>query len=156
MPQTFSNGKYIYSVDMMFGYVNMFKPKSKNVNISDFLHVLEYKGWGDPSKNLYYSAIDVFKNPKKYKKEVLRIKNANLNYPIIVHDRYIVDGVHRLCKAYLLSKKGGPQKIKAYVFNTKEMNKFLINKNGDWDKVDKLGSHFYIELFHKRFCKNSL
>lgn len=31
------------------------------------------------------------------------------------------------------------------------MKKFLINNKGDWDVVDKLDSHFYIELFHKRF-----
>lgn len=152
MPQSYSNGKKIYSVDMMFGYINLFKPKTERVKISDFLHVLEYKGWGDPSKNEYYSPLEVLKNPKKYKNEIDRIKNADLKYPIIINNRFIVDGVHRLCKAYLMSKKGGSQTMKAYVFNNQDMKKFLINNKGDWDIVDKLDSHFYIELFHKRFC----
>lgn len=148
MPQTFSNGKKIYSVDMMFGYINMFKPKSQKVKIKDYLKTLDYKGWGDPDKNIYYSANDVIKNPKKYKKDALRIKNADLKYPIIIHNGYIIDGVHRLCKAHLKGKT----EIKAYVFSNTDMKKFLINTKGDWKAVSKLDTHFYIQLFHKRFC----
>lgn len=43
MTQTFNNNKKIYSVDMMFIYINIFKPKSKQIDINQFLNNLEYK-----------------------------------------------------------------------------------------------------------------
>lgn len=61
----------------------------------------------------------------------------------------VVDGVHRLTKAYLTNQK----KIKAYIFTKKEMNKFLINKTIDWNKVDELQTFDFIKLFYERFCK---
>ena len=48
--QTFSNNKNIYSVDMMFAYINIFKPKSIKIPISELLKNLEGKSWGDPKK----------------------------------------------------------------------------------------------------------
>ena len=56
--------------------------------------------------------------------------------------------MHRLSKAHLNNKK----KIKVYLFTKKDMNKFLINKTNDWDKIDKLQIYNYIELFYKKFC----
>jgi hypothetical protein len=43
---------------------------------------MNYKGWGDPKKKIFYSANMVLNNPKKYKDEMKRIKNADLKYPI--------------------------------------------------------------------------
>lgn len=149
MVQTYTNNN-AYSVDMMLAYINIFKPKS--IDIESLLSTLKYKGWGDPRKNIYYSALDVINNPnnKAYADEIVRINNANLKYPIIMEGKYVVDGVHRLAKAYLSNKI----KIKAYVFTKPEMNKFLIDKNKDWEKIDKIETYDYIQLFYKRFCKN--
>jgi len=151
MVQTFSDNKNIYSVDMMFAYINIFKPKHKDILVNSLLHTLEYKGWGEPTKNIYYSPMEVIKNPKnnKYKKEIERINKANLSYPIIIYNNYIIDGVHRLSKAYLDNKK----KIKAYIFTKQEMDKFLIDKKLDWNKVDKLQIYDFIKLFYEQFCE---
>ncbi len=155
MTQTYSDGNKIYSVDMMLAYINIYKPKFIKVNINDYLHVLDYKGWGDPSKKILYSANDVIdsireKNvPKKYVKEHNRIKNANLKYPIIVNGKHIVDGVHRLSKAVLLGKK----QIKCYKFDDKIMNSFLLDKNKNWKKIDELKIHNFIQLFHEKFSQ---
>ena len=148
MIQTYSNNKKIYSVDMMFAYLNIHKHPIINVPISKLLDTLEYKGWGNPSKNIYYSAIDVIKNPKKYKNEINGIKKSNLKYPIIMDEKHIIDGVHRLSKAFLQDKKY----IKAYIFDKNLMKKFLINNNGDWDKVYNLQTYEFIQLFYKKFC----
>jgi len=134
MVHTYSDSKNIYSVDMFLAYVNIYKPKNKFINIDDYLDILDYKGWGDPKKNLYYSPMNVIKNPKKYNDEYNRIIESNLKYPIIIDKNNIIDGVHRLSKAYLLGKK----KIKAYFFNDKLLQLFLINNKKDFNKVDKL------------------
>ena len=63
-------------------------------------------------------------------------------------DKNIIDGVHRLSKAYLEDNKY----IKAYIFDKKLMKKFLINSKGDWNKVDNLQIHEFIKLFYKKFC----
>ena len=147
MVQTFSDNNKIYSVDMMFAYINIFKPKYEKINVDQFSKTLDYKGWGDPKNNIYYSPKQVLENPKKYKDEIKRINDANLKYPIIVYDNNIVDGVHRLTKSCLLNKKT----IKAYIFDKEIMKKFLINKNKDWDKIHKIQTYEYIELFIKKF-----
>jgi len=147
MVHTYSDSKNIYSVDMMLAYVNIYKPKNKFINIDDYLDILDYKGWGDPKKNLYYSPMNVIKNPKKYNDEYNRIIESNLKYPIIIDKNNIIDGVHRLSKAYLLGKK----KIKAYFFNDKLLQLFLINNKKDFNKVDKLTISDYIILFNRHF-----
>ena len=98
---------------MMFAYINLFKPKTVSINVKDLLHVLENEGWGYPEKGIYYSALDVLKQPKKkiYKQEIERIKSANLKYPIIVVDKHVIEGVHRLTRAYLEGKKNKHENI---------------------------------------------
>lgn len=149
MVQTFSDENNIYSVDMMFAYINIFKPKYKNLKVNDLLYTLEFKGWGDPSKNIFYSAFDVLAKPDKYSDEIKRIKNADLKYPIIIANGFVVDGVHRLTKAYLNKN----ETIRAYIFNKNEMKKYLIDDKGDWKKVDKMQTYDFIIKFYKNFCK---
>ena len=150
MPQTYSDGKKIYSVDMMFAYINLSKPKHVVVDVAKYLRTLEFDGWGDPAKGIKFTPLDVIKNPDKkmYQDDMKRIKNADLKYPIIIAGNYIVDGVHRLAKAHLTNKK----KIKAYVFTGDLLKKFLINSQGDWDKIDKYQTYDFIEMYCKRFC----
>lgn len=142
MVHTYSNGNKIYSVDMMLAYINIFKPKKEKIEIKNLLKTLEYKGWSKDIKN-FYSPIKVIKNSKKFKDEYQRIENSDLRYPIIVTENHvIIDGVHRLSKAYLLNKKT----INVYIFDKKLMKKFVIDK-----KVDKLGIHDFIKLFYEKF-----
>ena len=148
--QTYSNNDYIYSVDMMFSYIMLNKPKFTNIKVEELVEQLNYDGWGDPINNIKYSAIDVINNPSKYKNEYDRIKKADLNYPIIISsDGYVVDGIHRLSNAYLNNVKT----IKAYKFNDKIMKKFILAKSNEWDKVDNIKSYNLINLYASRFCK---
>jgi len=95
----------------------------------------------------FYSPLDVINNPKKYRDEYNKINEANLNYPIIIDKYNIIDGVHRLTKAYLLGEKN----IKAYSFNKKLLKKFLINNSGNYNEVDNLTINDFIILFTQRF-----
>lgn len=145
MPQTFSDDKKIYSVDMMFSYIDIFGPKCQNIEVKKLIKNLEFDSWGGNLEK--YSPLDVLEDPtnKKYVDEIKRIENANLSYPIIVYNNFIVDGVHRLTKSYLLKKKN----IKAYVFSSSLMNKFLINNR-------KMKEYDLITLFFQRFCSKPI
>lgn len=151
MPQTYSNNEYIYSVDMMFAYIKDFGHPVTVLKVDDYRDALEMDGWGDPSKEIYYSAMDVIKNPKKYQDDYKRILLADLSYPIIVSDdNYIVDGIHRLTKAVIENRT----EIKAYVFDHQLMNKFIIAKKEPnvWEKVDNMKLYEIISLYNQRFC----
>jgi hypothetical protein len=91
MPHTTSKGKNVYSVDLMFAYINIFKPKAIKINLNDIKYDMNAKGWGNGDISVNY----VLKNPKKYKDDYDRINNANLKYPIIMDTKgNIFDGVH--------------------------------------------------------------
>ena len=123
MPSTYSDNKYICSVDMMLSYLNNYKHPVSKITVKDYSHALYYPGWGDPSEKIYYSAIDVIDSPRKYVEEYTRIKNAKISYPIIIASNdNIVDGIHRLSKAYLQNKR-------TFLFML--MKKFIISKHGE-------------------------
>lgn len=105
MVKSYSDNDAIYSIDMMFAYLKNNKHPITKINVSDYVDTLKYPGWGDPVSNIKYSAFDVIENSDKYPKEYNRILNADLSYPIIISDNNIIDGVHRLSKAYLEKKK---------------------------------------------------
>ena len=144
MPHTASKGKNVYSVDLMFAYINIFKPKITKINVSSINYDMNLKGWGDGDT----SVNDVLQNPKKYKDDYDRINKANLKYPIIMDTKgNIFDGVHRYIKAKKLNKKI----IKVYLFNNELLKKFIIDKNSDYNK--KLEINEYVELFYKNFIE---
>ena len=119
--QTFNYFNKRYSVNMMINYININKPHYEEVNIMNFKTSFENKGWRD-REGLMYSSLDVLKEPNKYKDEINNILNADLNYPIIVLDDIVIDGMHRLSKALLLNK----QYINAYKFSYEDLEKFYI------------------------------
>ena len=142
MPHTTSKGKNVYSVDLMFAYINIFTPKTTKIKLDQINYNMDTQGWGEGN----ISVNDVLKNPKKYKDDYNRINNANLKYPIIIDTKgNIFDGVHRYIKSKLLNKK------KEYIFDDKLLNKFIVNKTGDYNT--KLEINEYIELFYKKFIK---
>lgn len=149
MVQTFSDGKNTYSVDMILAYINIFKPKYIKVNVKDYLNTLEFNCWGNPKTKKRFSPKNVIDDPKKYKEDYKRIMNSNLKYPIIIANNNIIDGVHRLTKAYLKNRKY----INSYIFDEDLLKNFLINKKLDLNKIDKLNTYDFIELFYKKFCK---
>ena len=152
MSQTYCNDNNIYSVDMMFAYINIYKPTSKYIEIDTLQKTLNFDCWGNYTKNIKYCPMDVLANPNKkmYKREIERINNADLKFPIIIEENgnHVVDGVHRLVKASLRKNT----KIKAYIFSKEEMKKFLISSKRNWTKIDELKMHDFLKLFYERFC----
>lgn len=160
--QTYSDGEYIYSVYLMFLYVNDPNIRSRKIRITTkLLHQLRQPSWGDPKRGIYYSAMDVIKEPTKYPEEIKRIHQADLRYPIMIdsridekHNYNVVDGIHRLSKAYLNKKKH----IRAYIFSAKTMKKFQLiklNKPEAWKYVDQLTKNDLEKLFRQRFSTHS-
>ena len=101
-------------------YCLNFRPDNKKVwkiiapiekmKISKLTWQFEIPLWHSSSKHYVITPNQVLKNPKKYKKQYKRIMNANLKYPIEIMKNQkglweILDGLHRLVKAYLLDCK---------------------------------------------------
>lgn len=146
-----SERPYIYSVDMMKAYVNLFRHPIVKINVDEFLPQLKENLWGS------FSPMDVIRNPhkKEYAAHYKRIVDADLSYPLFVSGEHnIIDGAHRLCKAILTDKKT----VNAYVFNKTLMKKFVIHEGFTADnKIDEAGAdkkelYEVIMMFHKRFC----
>ena len=147
--QTYSDNKYTYSVDMMFAYLHNYKNDKIKLEVSKLVPQMDYKGWGDPAKGIKYSPMEVLADPVAYPKDTVRIENANLSYPIIVsYDGNIIDGMHRLSKAYIDNIKY----INAYQFSKKLMKKFIIGRNNDYDSIDRMKTYDFINLYVTRFC----
>ena len=152
--KTYSDGKNIYSVDMMLAYLNTKGHPIEQFPVDMFGPQLEQKVWGEWSPKTVIEKMDV----KKYHENSERIKKADLSYPIIItgnkttvtRTHSIVDGYHRVSKAYLDGKKY----INAHVFNKSLMNKFILNKDMDFVKVHQnTGVNEVLELWAKQFCK---
>jgi hypothetical protein len=144
--KTYSDEKYIYSVDMMMAYVNTHKLPVQKINIKDNLWQIEQSVWGD------YSPADVLKRPtlKKYADNIQRIRESDLSYPIFMTSKHqIIDGYHRFLKAV----EKGDTTIKAYLFEPALMRKFIVNKELDYPAVhQRMTIHKLLELYQKRFC----
>lgn len=144
---TYTDNNFIYSVDLMFMYAKTIK--SKKIKVSDLIHKLKTKNWDN------LSPLEVIKNKSLSSSNYERIRKANLRYPIIIDAKNnIIDGMHRLSKAYLLNKKY----IRAYVFDKDVMKKFIIGKKkgkewkaSDWNYYEKLTQKDFDKLYKDRF-----
>ena len=114
---TYTDDKFIYSVDLMFLYIKTII--SNEIKIKKLLPQLKINDWGNLSP--YEVILDKNKSIEHYN----RIIKSDLRYPIIINKKYqIIDGMHRLAKAYLNNKTN----IKAYIINDKIMKKCIIGK----------------------------
>lgn len=147
MVHTYSDGDKIYLVDLMIAYVNSTDCPTITIDTKDYLHHLKSKCWRKYGKK--YSPIEVLNDPSHYDHDMEKIRNAELKYPIILHNDNIVDGMHRLSKAYLQKKSH----LKAYVFSDSLMKKFLVSTKGDYKKLEGLDIHHFIEMYNDRFNK---
>jgi len=142
--------RHYYSVDMMFAYVNTRKHPIVEISLDILKPLLDNPTWDG------HSPMDVIKNmnAKKYSVDAEHIHKSNLAYPIMLMEtpKYLIakgyykytvmDGYHRLSKAYLQNKT----KIKAYVFSGPLLKKFTV-------KMDPVPTIYdIIELWNKRFC----
>ena len=145
--RTFSDNDFIYSVDMMFAYLHDYKHEIEEIIIHNILEILNLPSWGDISENISYSPMDVLKNPNEYKDEYDRIFYADLSYPIIMSfDYYVIDGLHRLTQIYLKQQ----EKIKVYKFSKELMEKFIIGKRDEFNKVDQMETYQLMSLYKKK------
>jgi len=150
--QTYSDNKYIYSVDMMFVYIRKNKQKHTEIRIiiSDFANQLHHNVWGNPKENNKYSPMSVILNPLSNPKEHEKIMSADLSYPIIISSNgTVIDGMHRLSKAYLEKK----HYMDAYMFDSKLLHKFIIGTKDEWTKVHSMPVYDFINLYVDKFCK---
>lgn len=148
MKQIYSKGDKIYSVDMMISYIRNKKPFDVHVKVSDLLYNLTNNTWGDPSKGIRYSPMSIIRDNSKSPKDVERIKKSDLTYPIIIsEDSIVIDGLHRLAKSYI----EGNEYINAYIFSNKLLEKFLLNSEGDWDKVKHIPIYEIINIYLIKF-----
>ncbi len=109
MPQTFSittsKIKRTYSVDLLFLYLKDHYVPVILFPVKKLLPELSSKSW---SEGIKFGPFDVIENEKKFKKDYKRILKADLRYPILYwHPKkmkhgFIVDGLHRLSKAYFI------------------------------------------------------
>jgi len=114
----FSDDKYNYSVDMMIEYINEHKPPKIKLNVKDLLFNLN---WDSLENNI--KPKDILKDIENFKTEEIRIKRADMKYPIIIDSNYnIIDGVHRYMKHILKYKTH----INVYIFNKALMKQFII------------------------------
>jgi len=147
--KTYHDDKNIYSVDMMLAYLNTKGHPTETVTLESLKPQLETNVWGT------HSPLDVVENmtKKKYSENAERINKADLSYPIIIYGRrnpIIVDGYHRAAKA-LLNKQ---PTLKAHIFDTPLMNKFILDKHLDYVKVHQhMPVSTVLELWSKRFNK---
>lgn len=65
---------------------------------------------------------DVIQNPKLSPNHYNRIINADIKYPILIHNGTIIDGMHRLSRAYILK---APHLLVRYITN-KQLTRSLV------------------------------
>ena len=144
---TYTDNKFIYSVDLMFLYTKTIL--STKILITKLLSQLKINDWGD------LSPYEVIQNKNKSIEHYNRIIDSDLRYPIIINEKYqVIDGMHRLAKAYLNNKTT----IKAYIIDNKLMKKFIIGKkkgkewkNSDWEYYESLTTKDIKKIFNDRF-----
>jgi hypothetical protein len=144
----------LYSTDMMIAYTNIFKPPIIQINVQDYEKSLYNKIWWSFTENKHISAMDVIENPDKDEDHRVQYRDmqiAELKCPILLdEDGNIINGYHRLSKAYIQHKK----KISAVIMTNDIINKCKLSDMDQRDEQIKyitLSPFKYIELFIERF-----
>ena len=98
----------IYSINSLIDYNNKNKVKPIKIPMTKLKADLEYKTYR-PKERQIYSILDVVNDPEEYKCDYDKIIKSSLKYPILIRadKNYIIDGLHRLGKAYIQNKKQG-------------------------------------------------
>lgn len=121
----------LYSIDMIVAYLSLTKQKPIQFDL-DYESIKNFKEYVKPNNE-----------------DKERIKNANLNFPIIIlqdeknNMNAILDGVHRSVKAI----KQGKKTLPAFIFDMKGIKSFEI-KNEEKVMIFEL-----IKKFADNFCK---
>jgi len=119
----------IYSVEMAIMWANLYGKKEKIKLMPKILKSLGEKGWFDENEKKI-APIEVLADHKISPMHWKKIREADLKYPILVHNSEIFDGVHRLCKAVLEDKK----EINVIKIPKKVLDKFYIGSSKNFWK----------------------
>jgi hypothetical protein len=117
--ELFYNGN-VYSVPVLLQntkYIKIHKVKVENLIDQLKKPVWSYTKPGTQEITPY----DVIKNPKLSPNHYNRIINADIKYPILIHNGTIIDGMHRLSRAYILK---APYLLVRYITN-KQLNRSI-------------------------------
>lgn len=102
----------------------------KEYNISEVKHWIYRPCWSYfDHKEIFVSIYQVLLQPEDFPKHIVRIKNADISYPLIViTDDFdskgsILDGNHRFAKILMTKKR----KVKYYFLSKQELLKFRID-----------------------------
>lgn len=117
--RTFSDNDKTYNVEKLWHLTR--DNDISEIVTENFEEVLSDPVWGE--KGNEYSALDVLSNREKYADDYERIIAADLRYPIMIYKDHVVDGVHRLAKAYVKRLT----KIKAQVISKEQMKEALLS-----------------------------
>jgi len=155
--QTYNDGKGIYSVDMMFTYLNTIGHPTETISMEDIAPQLEQLVWGNEPELWSPMTVLTKMDAKKYASDAARIHKADLSYPILVtgattkqsSKHRIIDGYHRAAKAYMT----GVKEIKVHILDASLLNKFVLDKDQNFIRVfQEMSVADVIQLYVKRFC----
>jgi hypothetical protein len=97
---------HIYSIDILFWIIKDLKIPFIVKPLSTYKRYVSRGStfWQENGETI--GPYDVMKYPKKYPKHKLRVDKSDLRYPILVtRTNKILDGAHRITKAFLTNKK---------------------------------------------------
>ena len=155
--RTYNDGKGIYSVDMMFAYLDTHKHPVTTLSMEELRPQLDQIVWGTESELWSPATVLEKMELKKYTSNAERIKKADLSYPIIVTGaatkqsikHRIIDGYHRLAKAAFK----GQTDMRVYVLDAPLLRKFLLDGDQNFTRVfDEMSVADVLHLYVKRFC----
>ena len=155
--RTYNDGKGIFSVDMMFAYLDTHKHPVTTLSMEELRPQLDQTVWGNEPELWSPATVLEKMELKKYASNAERIKKADLSYPIIVTGaatkqsikHRIIDGYHRTAKAALK----GQTEMKVYVLDAPLLRKFLLDGDQNFVRVfEEMSVADVIELYMKRFC----
>ena len=144
--QTFTSSGITFDVSQVWAYCEDITPKK--IKVSEISDLLKHNCWDYKDKRI--SPMEVLENPEEYSEHFKRIEDSNLDFAIVIwneicieknkntpqEDRHIVDGLHRLAKAY----HQGIEKINAVELENKDMKDILteiyINSFEDLVKIN--------------------
>jgi hypothetical protein len=150
--ELYCNRDGIYSVYLMIKYFQYNKYPISALYVSDLEKNLEYECWGDNYKNgkKYNPKTVMNDESSRFAYDKKRINQSELKYPIIVCDGYVIDGMHRLAKAYSYKHTI----INAYIINHDLLSKFLISVDLS-DKgiktVENYDQQYFDDLYNLKF-----
>ena len=155
--RTYNDGKGIYSVDMMFAYLDTHKHPVTTLSMEELRPQLDQMVWGNEPELWSPNTVLEKMELKKYASNAERIKKADLSYPILVTGaatkqsikHRIIDGYHRTAKAALK----GQTEMKVYVLDAPLLRKFLLDGDQNIARVhQEMSVADVIKLSVKRVC----